>query len=145
MLFTECALHLWWSKVTLGLNLHPIWWACHVRYDNEIINYVFFSPQDKGQCVCVCVCNHFDLLPHPPCSPAWSVCERTSTPRPPRALAASWRPWWSGRRTSLIRPTPATSSGRPSSVCASWRARKPSSWCKPGPRRYVERARWHRC
>lgn len=79
--------------------------------------------------------NAFSTLPS--CSPVWSVCGRTCTPRHHRAWPVSWSLWWSGQRTSPILPTPATNSVRPFSVCASWRIRTPSTWRTPGQRRYV--------
>lgn len=88
------------------------------------------------------------LSSHPAsCSPVWSACGRTYTPCHRRACPASWKLWLRGQRTSLIRPTPVTSSVRPSSACASWRARTPSSWYTPGLRRYVGTSRqaFNRC
>lgn len=147
-----------WGESKATPITHTKWGQ--VLNDNKIVNYVYFpsahllvnllleslsfllSPSPH--------IHHFPtllLLPPRSSSPAWSACGRTCTPCHPRAWTASWRRWWSGRRTSLTRPTPATSSGRPSWACASWRAKTPSSWCTPGSRRYVGTGgkHLHRC
>lgn len=125
--------YVWLLEMLLTSFIMPLCWPeVSPRLNNNVVKCVIIIVFLFGR--------WFNKTLPPPlsfCSPMWSACGRTCTPCHPRAWAASSRRWWSGQRTSLTRPTPATSSGRPSQVCASWRARTLSSWCTPGLKRYV--------